>query len=105
MEGVDRGGGFVIAAHGDETEATGAATHAVEHDGGLEDGAVGAEGVLKVLFRNIEGEVSDEEFIVHLMICCFYPKLLSADCSRPSGFKPSLNRVHLKIYHALIAMS
>lgn len=71
MEGVDRGGGFVIVAHGDETEATGAAAHAVEHDGGLNDGTVGAKGVLEVLFRNIEGKISDEEFIVHLMICCF----------------------------------
>jgi hypothetical protein len=27
--------------------------------------------------------------------------LLAPDCSRSSGFKSSLNRVHLKIYHAM----
>ena len=31
--------------------------------------------------------------------------MISADCSRPSGFKSSLNRVHLKIHHAFEATS
>ncbi len=31
--------------------------------------------------------------------------LLSTDCSRTSGFKSSLNHVHLKIYHVLEATS
>jgi hypothetical protein len=66
--------------------------------------AMRSEQILETEFRSFEGKVSDEKFVVHdtnllgLTGC-------SLDCSRPPGFKSSLNRVHFEIHHVLESQS
>src|SRR5208282_3665274 len=65
---VEGGGGFLGllgGAHGDEGEPAGTAGGPVHHQVGFQDGAMGGEGVLQVVFCGVEGKVSDKQFIVH----------------------------------------
>jgi hypothetical protein len=59
------------------------------------------EGVLQIVFGGVEGKISNKQFRTHVMLILSRLTLYSPDCSRPSGFKSSLNWVHLRIYHAV----
>src|SRR5262245_25737544 len=52
-------------AHSDKSEAAGSARGTVHHQIGLGDRAVGGKRVLEVVFREVEGEVSNKQFIIH----------------------------------------
>ena len=82
-----------IGAHGDESKAARTSGGAVHHEVGFEDGAVSREGVLEIIFRGFEGEISDKQFIVHFVI--FFSKVApgSRERSRTPGFESSLNAV------------
>src|SRR6266404_6300532 len=57
-------------AHGDETEPARTAGGPVGHQVGFGDRAVGGEGILQVVFGGVEGNVSDEQFITHVIFSC-----------------------------------
>jgi len=59
---------FFGAAHGDETETARTAAHAVHHQVGFHDGAVGGERVLEFVFGGVEGKISDKQFCAHVML-------------------------------------
>ena len=61
------------------------------------DVAVGGERLLQHIFSGVEGKISHKQFGAHAMICRSIPT--NFVCSRPPGFKSSLNQVHLKIHH------
>ena len=65
VHGADCGLSLGVSAHGDEREAAGAASGAIHHEVGLEDGAVGGESVLQVIFGGVEGNVSNKQFVIH----------------------------------------
>src|SRR5262245_59835195 len=58
---------FLIAAHGDEGKSARATAGAIHHEVGLEDRAVCGESVLEIIFRRIEGKVSDKQFVIHVL--------------------------------------
>jgi hypothetical protein len=90
VQSVDRFLGFIGAAHGYETKAAGTAADAVHHQVDFHNRTVGRKRVLEVVFRSVEGKISYKQFIVHAMIAVRL-SLYLPDCSRPSGFKSSLN--------------
>ena len=104
VEGLNGLLSFLGGAHGDETESAGTTAHAVHHQVGFHDSAVCRKGVLQVVFSGVEGKISNKQFSTHLIIAV-QTTSASRDCSRPSGFKSSLNHVHLRIQHALEATS
>jgi hypothetical protein len=65
----ERGLGFLIRGHGDETKSAGTARGAIHHQVRFDNRAVGGKGVLQFIFRDREGEVAHEQFIVitHVM--------------------------------------
>ena len=65
VEEADRLLAFVGRRHGDEGEATGFARELILHEGDLGDSAGFAEGILKVDFGGIEGQIADVEFAGH----------------------------------------
>jgi len=84
----------------DERESTRTTRGTVHHQVGFHDRAVGPKGLLQVVLSGVEGKISYEQFVIHVM--CFYPDLLRfPDCSRLSGLESSLNGVHLRICHIL----
>ncbi len=108
VEGIDGLLRLFRRAHSNERKAARAAGCPVHHQVGFNDRTVRRKRVLQVVFGGIEGEVPNKQFRAHVMFYCLRLKdctLLFPDCSRPSGFKSSLNRVHLKIYHASKAAS
>jgi hypothetical protein len=56
---------FFLGGHGHETEAARASSHAIRHEVGFEDRAVLGEGVLKLVFRDVEGKISNKQLIIH----------------------------------------
>ena len=100
VEGLDGRLGFLRCAHGDEPKAARAAGHAIHHQVGFNDGAMGGKCVLEVVLSGFEGKISHKQLGVHLSAVGDEP-LLAPHCSRLPGFKSSLKRVHLKIYHAV----
>jgi hypothetical protein len=54
-------------AHGDETEPARTAGGPVHYQVGFNDGAVGCERILQIVFGGVEGKISDKQFIVHVM--------------------------------------
>jgi hypothetical protein len=48
------------------------------------------ERVIQVVFRGIEGKISNKQFIARVMFLCRLT-VLSSDCSRTPGQKSSLN--------------
>ena len=68
MHGLDGLLRFLGGAHGDEPEAAGAAGHAVHHQVGLENGAVGGKRVLEIVFSGFEGKISYKQLGAHLIL-------------------------------------
>ncbi len=97
MQGLNRLLRLFRRAHRHETKPTRTTSRPVHHQVGFHHRAMGREGVLEVVFRNAEGKISYKQFCTHLFIYRPRLTLLYPDCSRLSGFKSSLNRVHLKI--------
>src|SRR5471032_1151332 len=61
LRAVQGGDGFLSffrRAHGDETETTRTAAHAVHHQVGFRDRSVRRKGVVQVVFSGIEGKIS-----------------------------------------------
>jgi len=58
---------FLRGAHGDEPKAAGAAGHAVHHQVGLENRAVGGKRVLEIVFSGFEGKVSNKQLCAHVI--------------------------------------
>jgi hypothetical protein len=89
VKGVDCGLGFFGSAHRDEGKTPGATTHAVHHQIGFDHGTVGGESVLKIVFSDVEGKISYEQFITHVFDVL---KMKTASiCFRLSDFEPSTN--------------
>ncbi len=81
VQGVDRPLSFLRCGHGDKAKAARTAAHAVDHEIGFDDRAVGGKGVLKVVFRGVEGKISHKQFRAHLMIAVeFMPVSTVPDC-------------------------
>ncbi len=60
---VQGGNGFLRffgCAHGDETETTRTAAHAVHHQVGFRDRSVRCKSVVQVVFSGIEGKISNK---------------------------------------------
>ena len=68
--------GFLRLTHGDECEAAGAAGHAIHHQVGFNDRAMGGKRVLEIVFGGVEGKISYKQFVIHVMIYC--PRLTPA---------------------------
>lgn len=65
---IHSGEGFLsllIAAHRNETEPARAASGSIDHQVRFKNGSVRRERVLQVIFSGVEGEISDEQFIIH----------------------------------------
>jgi hypothetical protein len=60
--------GFFIGAHCDKSESARTARGAVCHQVGFEDSAMRGESVLQIIFRRVEGDISDKQFIIHLVV-------------------------------------
>jgi len=91
-------GGF-RRAHGDEREPARTSGHAVCDEIDLGNRSMLSEEVLQVVFSCVEGKISHVQFSIHFVSdkirsACWFPELFPE-----SGFKSSLKRVHLKIYH------
>jgi hypothetical protein len=72
IQGTDGFLGFFLGAHGNEGESARAAAFAIGHELGFEDGAVGGESVLEIVFSGVEGEISDKQFIIHAVVFFFF---------------------------------
>ena len=59
VESLNRGIGAGFCFHGDECEAAGALAYLVGDEADLGDRAMLSEGVLKIVFSHVKGEVSD----------------------------------------------
>ena len=70
IQGVDGLLGLFGRAHGDESEPTRFARHAVHHQVGLDDRPVRREGVLEIVFGGVEGKISNKQFCTHVMFYC-----------------------------------
>jgi len=68
VQTVDGLFGLLRRGHGDEGKSAGTIGHAVHHQVGLGDGAVGGKGVLEVVFSGVEGKISDKQFVAHVII-------------------------------------
>jgi hypothetical protein len=90
VEGLHGLLGFFFSGHRHETETAGAAGHAIRHEVRFEDRAVLGERVLKLVFRNVEGKISNKQFVIHSVMSEGRYRNCNPNCSRPSGFKSSL---------------
>jgi hypothetical protein len=88
IHGTDGFLGFVLCAHGNEREPARPAGGAIGHEVGFEDGAVGGESVLEIVFSGVEGEISDKQFIIHAVVFFFFSRIARGfrECSR-IGFR------------------
>ena len=59
---------FVGAAHGDETETAGTVGHAIHHEVRFGHGAERRKRVVQVVFSGVEGKISYEQFVFHVML-------------------------------------
>ncbi len=66
VQGFDGSLRFFIGTHFDKAEALRAAGFAVGHDLGRDDGAVLGEVLLQAAIVDRVGQVTDEEFVVHM---------------------------------------
>ena len=57
-------------AHRDEAEPTRFTRYAVHQQVGLDDRAVGREGVLEIVFGGVEGKIPNKQFCTHVMFYC-----------------------------------
>jgi len=55
---------FIGRAHGDETETARTTTGAISHQIGFEHGPMGRKRVLKIILGGVEGNISNEQFII-----------------------------------------
>lgn len=67
MQTFDGPLGLLSGAHGYKAEAARATGGAVHHQVGLEDGAEGSEGILKIILRGVIGDVPNKQFFTHAM--------------------------------------
>lgn len=77
--------GAFICGHGYERETSGTAAHAVGDQINIRHRAKLFEEVLKIVFRSVEGKISNEQFITHCVITLDPLHFLSR--SRTPGFK------------------
>jgi hypothetical protein len=90
VQGLDGLLGFFFSGHRHETETAGATGHTIRHEVRFEDRAVLGEGVLKLIFRNVEGKISYKQLVIHSVMSEGRYRNCNPNCSRPSGFKSSL---------------
>jgi hypothetical protein len=57
--------GFLGGGHGYKSESAGTPSHAIHHQIGFENGAMGAERFMEIILRRIEGKISNKQFIAH----------------------------------------
>jgi hypothetical protein len=95
VQSFDRLLRFLGTAHGDEGETAGAARHAIHHDVGLHHGAAGGKRVLEIVFSGFEGKISHKQLCAHVMLLSETNSAIP-HCSRPPGFKSSLNQSSLE---------
>src|SRR5437867_1661026 len=62
VEGVDSSLRLFRRAHRDEGESARTAANTIHHQISFNDGSMGCERVLKIVFRGVEGKVSHEQF-------------------------------------------
>src|SRR6266853_3309687 len=72
VQGVNGLLSFLGGAHGDESEAAGAAGHAIHHQVGFGDRAMRREGVLQVVLGDLRGNNTKKQVITHVII--YYPE-------------------------------
>jgi hypothetical protein len=66
IQSVDRSLRLFGRAHRDEGKTAGATTDAVHHQIGFHHATVRGESILKIVFGDVEGKVSYEQFITHV---------------------------------------
>ena len=59
--------GLFRAAHGDETKTPGTTGRPVHHEVGFHDRSMCREGILQVVFCDVEGKIPDKQFSTHLI--------------------------------------
>ncbi len=59
--------GLFRAAHGDEAETPRTSGRPVHHEVGFHDCAMCREGILQVVFSDVEGKIPDKQFSTHLI--------------------------------------
>ena len=100
IQGVHGFLGFLLGAHGYESEPARPACCAIGHEVGFEDGAVRGESVLQIVFSGVEGEISDKQFIIHAVVFYFLESPAASESVPVSGLESSLNVAHVTIYLA-----
>jgi hypothetical protein len=56
---------FLFGGHRNETETAGAAGHTISHKIGFQNCAVLGKSILKLVFGDVEGKISDKQFVIH----------------------------------------
>jgi len=87
---------FFGRVHGDEAKPARPAGRPVSDQVGFDDGAVGGEGVLQVVFGDFEVEIPDEQFGAHGLVLPWTGSALTITFPRV-GFQILMDRVHLRI--------
>jgi hypothetical protein len=99
-KGLDCSFSGLRRCHGDKAKSARPAAHAVGDEVNLGNRAMLLEQILQVILGGVEGKISHVQFRIHFISIGFrnagWPP---GTVPVLSGFKSSLNRVHLRIYH------
>jgi hypothetical protein len=102
LAGEGRDGGFSAfrRGHGDKTKTARTTAHAISDEVNLGNRAMLLEQILQIILGGVEGKISHVQFRIHF-ICVGFRNAgwLPGTVPVLSGFKSSLNRVHLRIHH------
>jgi hypothetical protein len=99
-EGLDGGLCRFGRCHGDKPKPARTAIHAVGNEVNLGNRAMLLEQILQIILGSVEGKISHVQFRIHFI--CIGSRTagwLPGTVPVRSGFKSSLNRVHLRIHH------
>jgi hypothetical protein len=66
---------------------------------------VRCKGFLQFVFGGVERQITNKQFGTHAMFSCLRVAFAIPNCSRPPGFKSSLNSIQLKIHQVSEATS
>jgi hypothetical protein len=99
-QGLDGGFRAFGRGHRDKTKAARTTAHAISDEVNFGNRAMLLEQILQVILGGVEGKISHVQFRIHF-ICVGFRNAgwLPGTVPVLSGFKSSLNRVHLRIHH------
>src|SRR5204862_7510159 len=87
IEGIKSSLSLFGGAHRDKTESARTAANAVHHQVGFDHGAVGGKSVLKTVFSDVEGKISNKQFIITHVFVMFCRSNRCSKLFPTSGFQ------------------